>query len=96
MQVHNPSLRSARCASTASVGVARETGPALSIQPESGLCDEVLDIQARGLKPGQLVTLRAQVFTENGKYRFLSYARYKASADGTVKGKICQAGKSIL
>ncbi|XP_011680549.2 acyl-coenzyme A amino acid N-acyltransferase 2 isoform X1 [Strongylocentrotus purpuratus] len=70
---------SSRCSSTG------PTNPTLSVHPESSLCDEVVNIEANGLSPGQLVTLKAHVYTENGKYRFESRAHYKADADGKVR-----------
>ncbi|XP_041474212.1 acyl-coenzyme A amino acid N-acyltransferase 2-like isoform X1 [Lytechinus variegatus] len=59
--------------------------PTLSVHPQTSLCDEAVDIKASGLSPGQLVTLKTQVYTENGKYRFESKAQYKADAEGEVR-----------
>ncbi|XP_072181057.1 bile acid-CoA:amino acid N-acyltransferase-like [Diadema setosum] len=73
---------------TASSSVTREctdAGPILSITPESGLADELMDIRCLGLQPGQLVTLTAKVRTENGKYEYQASGQYRAAADGTVK-----------
>ncbi|XP_071482316.1 acyl-coenzyme A amino acid N-acyltransferase 2-like [Diadema antillarum] len=73
---------------TTSSSITREctnAGPILSITPESGLADELMDIRCWGLQPGQLVTLTAKVRTENGKYEYQASGQYRAAGDGTVK-----------
>ena len=61
--------------------------PTVQASPQSGLADELLDIRASGLTPGQSVVLQGEVDTECGRYRFTSRAKYTANNNGEVNGE---------
>ncbi|XP_030846846.1 bile acid-CoA:amino acid N-acyltransferase-like [Strongylocentrotus purpuratus] len=59
-------------------------GPALQVNPRCGLADDLLDVRASGLLPGQLVQLQAEVESECQRFRFQSVAMFQADAKGQV------------
>ena len=59
--------------------------PELHVSPESSLADDLLDVRASGLHPGQRVMLQAEVQSECQRFKFRSEAMFQADMRGEVK-----------